>query len=347
MKISNLNLTNYRNHIDQKLEFDPQTTLIIGDNGAGKTNVLEAIHLLATTKVFRPGYDHEVITHDTNFARAEANIEANGDSHLLEVMVIKNPNYENLSSKKVKLNKVAKPVQKVAGILNTVLFTPENIQIITGPPTLRRDYMDAVLFQTDARYKVAHTQYIKIMRSRNKLLETIAKTGRGWRQIEFWNKKLAENGKIIQKGRGELLKFFKDKLPGHGKVLNGDIPVDIVYKKSPINLGQVEKEILARRTLSGPHRDDLEILLDERNISNFGSRGQQRSVLLALKLCEIDFLLDKRGARPVLLLDDIFSELDEHHREAVGSIVDKQQTIITSTSRDEIPNVATAVTIQL
>ncbi|HSX39308.1 MAG TPA: DNA replication/repair protein RecF [Candidatus Saccharimonadales bacterium] len=335
MKINSLSLTNYRSHKKRHVEFAANSTLIFGNNGAGKTNILEAIHMLSTTKSFRAEYERDVINHDADFARIDATVEVENEKNKLEMLIIKSKTFENASSKKVAINKTTKSLQKFAGLFNSVLFSPEDIDLVTGSPAHRRKYIDLIMFQIDYEYKKATAAYTKALRQRNKLLEMIFKENRGQDQIGFWTQKILESGKVIQTKRDELFKTLTPKLIENGEKLNPNhTHFTIKYQKNEISEARLEshseKEIYARTTLVGPHRDDFEIFINERGLAGFGSRGQQRSAVLALKLSEMDYLSERIGERPVLLLDDIFSELDERHRAAVTSIMDLQQTIVTS-----------------
>jgi DNA replication and repair protein RecF len=215
---------------------------------------------------------------------------------------------------------------------------PEDIQIITGSPSERRKYMDAILVQVDSGYKRSLNTYIKVVRQRNKILEKICKEGRGWDEIEYWTDQLLRSGKILQEKRETMFEIIQGYLEKNAKILNnGKTEAFIKYKKNDLNRERLEKyrdrEIASKSTLIGPHRDDFEILFNGHSVAEFGSRGQQRSMILALKLSEIEFIEKEKGERPILLLDDIFSELDEKHQEAVLDVIENQQTIITSTEK--------------
>ncbi len=340
MKLHNLQLTNFRNHSKATFGFDGQNTLIFGANGSGKTNILEAIHLLSTTKSIKAEFDAEMINHEQNFCRLDALI-TNDEEKKLELIIKKLTTTDHTSSKTVKLNGVSRALNKFAGNLNSVLFSPDEIAVLTGSPSGRRKYIDSIFFQTDQKYKKAHSEYQKAMRGRNKILETIRETGRGRDLIELWEEKLCTTANVLQTSRQQLFSFFAVELKKYEKIVNGDkveIKVDFIqsYVDQAVFAGNRQKEIYAGKTLYGPHRDDFDILLNGYSVANFGSRGQQRAVLLALKLCEMDFIETANGERPILLLDDIFSELDERHRANVLNIMDLQQTIVTTS--EELPN---------
>ncbi len=332
MKLESLELTNYRNHQKLKLNFMENTTLITGPNGSGKTNILEAIHLLSTTKPFRGKYDKDIISHETNFARIEALV----NETKLEFVIMTNPRFDNASIKKVKVNGVAKTLYGFASALKSVLFSPENIELITASPSHRRKYLDSVLSQVSVDYKRALHDYTKAVRQRNKLLETINETGRGLDQLEFWDAKVVALGITIQEHRTNLFTFMQETLTTKVHEIDPSMELQLCYAQSAISKDRItsirQKEIWAKRTLVGPHRDDFLFLLEDKNLAEFGSRGQQRTAILALKLGEIDFIENQTNERPILLLDDVFSEFDEAHKEAVLTVLDKQQTVITSTN---------------
>jgi DNA replication and repair protein RecF len=332
MHISKLRLKNFRSHSDLKQNFNEDLNLIIGPNGSGKTNMLEAIYVLSNAKSNRARYDRDMVSHEQDFCTINGFITSDSDAYELEVQIIKDKKFENSSIKKVMVNKVAKGQKAFNSKLNTVLFSPEDINIVTGTPSIRRRYMDIVIGQIDYEYKRALSQYIKSLRQRNRVLEMIRDENRGHEQLGFWTEKIVEHGQKLNNKRAELIEYIGTELKNNSTLLKKGLKIN--YLSSEINNNRLEeyknKEIAAKNTLIGPHRDDFEILYENYTISEFGSRGQQRSAVLSLKLAEIEFVNSKSGERPVLLLDDIFSELDEDHKKEVNKIINKQQTIITS-----------------
>ncbi|MFZ5424242.1 MAG: DNA replication/repair protein RecF [Patescibacteria group bacterium] len=334
MQIHNLKLKNFRNHENLELSFNGKSQIIIGQNGIGKSNILEAIYLVATTKSLRAEYDRDMINHNNDFAIVEVSV-TNHEDNKLEVILTKSEKFQNAASKKVKLNGVSKKLRDFAEHFNSVLFSPPDIELFTGTPSNRRKYLDLVLSQIDVEYKRALADYTKAVKQRNKILELISEFGRGEDQLEFWTKKTVTTGTYIQKKRTEYFNFLAVKVQNHGKELNSETSNhEVIYDISQISeeilSKYAQKEIYAKRTLIGPHRDDFRIILNNYNIAKFGSRGQQRAALLALKISEMDFINEATGMRPVLLLDDIFSELDYKHKQAVFKVIPLQQTIITS-----------------
>lgn len=343
MKINKLLLENFRNHKEFVLDLEGQSVLIVGENGTGKTNLLEAIHLLSVTKSPRTTYDRDVITYGKNYARIAANVIPNGEVQNLELFVIKSDRSENSSTKKVKVDKVKKSLTDFAGTINTVLFTPHNVELFTQSPSKRRGYLDSIFYQMDKNYKRKHRDYKKAMRQRNKLLDKIREFGTGEDQLPYWDDKLIETGKLIQKRRRQFLDFAEKNLNNYADDLNTQkVEYEIIYEANIINKEKVQQkrkaEIGSARTLIGPHRDDFLIKFNNHALSSFGSRGQKRTTILSLKMCEIDFINKLLGKRPILLLDDIFSELDGRHKKAVTNIIDMQQTIITTADENDLKN---------
>ena len=337
MKIKNLALINFRIHQDLKIDFDENTTMITGDNGSGKSTILESIYILSVGRLRTSKYDRDLIQYDKDFCTVRANIQTKEDDLEMELQIIKSEKFDNASTKKAKINKVVKSIQYFTGVFNSVLFSPSDIQLITGSPSERRKYVDNILSQIDLEYKRSLNNYLQAIRQRNKLLENINKGFGGQNEIGFYTDQILNHGKAIQEKR---LKMFEDIGPivsKYGKDLNNKkTDLKLNYRKNEISEERLNeyknREIAAMTTLLGPHRDDFEILFDGHDISNFGSRGEQRSCVLSLKIAEMEFIEKKKGDKPVLLLDDIFSELDGKHQEAVTNCIENNQTILTSTS---------------
>lgn len=350
MIINELKLKNFRNHKDQTFSFAKDYTLIFGQNGSGKTNILEAIHLMSTTKSLRAQYDREIISHDEDFTRIESYIGDTKDSHKLEMIITKSETFDNKSSKKVRIDGTTKSITKFMGKIKSILFTPHDIEIFTQSPSVRRKYIDLLFYQVDEEYKRAHSIYNHVIKQRNKVLEEIRDFRKGTDEIDFWTDKILETGTILQKKRAELFDFVQQNISEHADKLNvNHIDYRIEYKPNVINTDRLQKykdiEIAAAKTLIGPHRDDFDIYFNGYNVGKFGSRGQKRSTLLAFKLCEIDYISKISNTRPILLLDDIFSELDDKHKQAIENIVDMQQTIITSADKSILDDRAHTITL--
>lgn len=334
MTLHHLQLQNFRNFSKKELKFSPDTTLTIGPNTSGKTNILEAIFLLATGKSFRAGVEKEMISSGKELARIKGEIKDKEGKETLEiVLTIGQVAGERAAKKRYLINGVGKRMMDFVGKLRCVLFGPEDLEIIVNSPSIRRDYLNSVLEQVDRDYRRASLSYQKGLRQRNKLLEQIREEGRPRSVLFFWDKLLVENGEIITQKRKEFIEFINEQPELFGKMrLNYDKSII-----SPERLARYEKqEIVAGVTLVGPHRDDFVVgIMNQksriRNLHIYGSRGEQRVAVFSLKLAELEFMAEKTEERPVLLLDDIFSELDHAYRKRLLEVIPKQQTIITTT----------------
>lgn len=344
MQINKITLKNFRNHIDKTVDFKPNMNILVGNNGVGKTNILEAIHLIATTKSIKAKYDKELINVNQDFCTV--NLFTQYDT--LELQVVKKEGLNN-STKKVKINKTPKSLNAFSGYFNCVLFAPSDVEFITGSPSLRRKYLDSILIQTSNDYKKNLNLYTKAIRQRNKLLQLINERKQSTDQLIFWDETILKLGEYIQKYRNDFFTFVSNNIDQYNNQLNNnEHKVYLNYNINLISKERIEKykqkEILSKSTLVGPHRDDFEIIFDDNNIAFFGSRGQQRTAIMALKLCEIEYIKLKKQVEPVLLLDDIFSELDDDHKNTLIKTVQNRQTIISST---EVPNFLTGHIIEM
>jgi DNA replication and repair protein RecF len=336
VKLETLQLQNFRNHHILSLNTAADLIYIYGNNGMGKTNILEAVFLLSTTKSLRSEYDKDLINHNKNFLRVKgfANLGEENQKEL-EITIEKRNEFQNTSNKKTYINGVNKSLTTFAGNLKSVIFTPNDLEILTSSPSNRRKYLDSIFYQFNSMYKNSILDYTKSLKQRNKLLELINETGKGKDQLFFWNQKLITEGNNIQKERERFFEYanlHKEKIIEDLQIKN--FSIDFIYDKSEISSERFAKyetaEISTKSTLVGPHKDDFEILLNNYKISDFGSRGQQRMGILILKQLEINFLFENTGIRPLLLLDDIFSELDDKNKQAILKIIPYQQTFITS-----------------
>ena len=332
MVLYNLALQNFRSYSKKTFVFSPLTTLIVGPNTAGKTNILEAIMFLATGKSFRADQDREAIAWGEELSRMNAKCQMLNDKCELELVLTSGEvQGQQAPLKKYLINGVPRRQVDFVGNLRAVLFWPEHLELVTDSPSLRRKYLDSVLVQVDREYRRNLLSYERGLRQRNRLLDLIneGKAGRG--QLLFWNQLLIKAGGYITEKRGEYIHFVNE-------CPMSNVQYQIEYDKSVISEGRLEQykdeEVAAKATLVGPHRDDFTIFKDEKELSKYGSRGEQRLAVLWLKLAELAYIEKEAGDRPVLLLDDIFSELDDEHRELVVDLIGKQQTILTSADRD-------------
>ena len=360
MFLRSLSLQNFRNYEKAKFEFAKNTTVVVGPNTAGKTNFTEAISMLTTGKSPRAEKDEDIIGFGETSARVTGEVGSNSsdkDSVELQVILVKrDPSAGSTNSlqassgqvsRKYTVNKVAKRRVDFAGNLLCVLFSPEDLDIIIGGPSLRRRLLNEILEQTDRDYRNAYSVFEKALRQRNALLYNARETGRGAaqralpggneKQFEYWDKLIIENGNIVTKKREELIQNINN--------FSKDI-FDFIafYDKSTITeerlLKYKDAELASGVTLVGPHRDDVGFSMLSGNsthdIKSFGSRGQQRLTILQIKIIELSLVEEKVGIRPILVLDDIFSELDSGHIKLIFDILGKQQTFITTTHREFI-----------
>lgn len=331
MFLKTLKLVNFRNFSNLDLEF-ADTTLLISDNAQGKSNILESIYFLSTTKSLKVERESQLIKSGANFSLLSAEVES--PKVKVEIGISYNPQTQEFS-KKLKLNGVPRKVLDYIGNLAVVSFAPEDINLVSGPPSLRRWHIDLTLAQVDLEYKRALTQYSEVIISRNKLLKKI-KEGLGKiEELEFWNQEAVEHGKIVTLKRKSFFEFLNNQKT----LVFGDFKFN--YQSREISSEKLQRyqsrEIAAGTTLTGPHRDDFIFLLGDKPLSIYGSRGEQRTAVLDLKLLEVNYIQKLQNTKPILLLDDVFSELDDNHRAHVISISKNQQTIISAVANENIP----------
>lgn len=334
MSLTSLSLTNFRNHKKSQFKFG-KTTIIVGHNTAGKTNILEAINYLSLGKSFKAESEVDVIALEQEFAKIEGSVKDVDDSVRLAILF---NNQKRISPKKYLVNEVPRRAADFSSHFITVLFTPEDIDIIAGSPGSRRRYIDHILYKSHKKYRVAFLIYDKALKHRNRMLHDIREGKKRYPQNEFdyWNNLLIENGAIITQFREEFVSYVNS---GEHEIFS----FEMEYDKSLINEERFEKYYEAERasgiTLIGPQRDDFFFYYKgtKNPIREYGSRGEQRLTLLQLKLFEIEYLRLNTEKNPTLLLDDIFSELDEGNIEKVFKLTPHQQTIITTTHEEFVP----------
>ena len=354
--IKKIRLINFRSFKEKKFEFSKRTTVIVGPNASGKTNLIEAIFLMSTGKSFRARIEEEMVSHEEEIARVKGflggdGLESNGTN--LEVVLTRGEitigespeRTEKVARKRLLTNGVGKRLIDFAGIFKSVLFGPWDLGVVTESPSVRRKFLDSVLSQVDREYGRASLSYEKGLRQRNRLLLRIRDEGAQRSQLLFWDKLLIKNADYISQKREEFINFVnaKPEMDMH--------EFSLEYDKSAISEARLEQykqeEVAAATTLVGPHRDDFQFSIfnsqfskkKKRDLARFGSRGEQRMGVLWLKIAELAFIERQTNEKPTLLLDDIFSELDHEHREIVMEIVKGQrspasngagQTIITT-----------------
>jgi DNA replication and repair protein RecF len=348
MYLKSLALVNFRNFRKMKFEFSGRITTLIGDNTTGKTNILEAIYLLASGKSFKAKLEGEMISYGKEISRVTGRIYADGGTNLEIVLtnggvqIGDDPkNIKSTQKKKLLVNGVARRLIDFAGNLRVVLFGPWDMDLVTEAPSVRRRFFDFVLSQTDREYRRSAMIYEKGLRQRNRLLLRIRDENVPRAKLLYWDKLLIRHGEYLTKKREELIDYInKYQFPLKGsirKLPDTKNNYQLIYDKSVISEGRLaqytNEETAAATTLVGPHRDDFvfrikENLLGEgggvgadRDLARYGSRGEQRMGVLWLKLAELSYIESITNEKPVLLLDDIFSELDHEHRDIVMAMV--------------------------
>ncbi len=375
MFLTRLALINFRNYTHLELELPPGAIVLRGDNAQGKTNLLEAVFFLATTRATFTRAERQVMNWQAlqedpfPYTRLEGCVQRSKGIFRVDITLL--PTENGQIHKEMRLNGVKKRALDVVGQLNAVLFLPEDIVLVTGAPVLRRRYLDITLCQINPAYCRALSSYNQVLLQRNALLKQLAERRRGEDQLAYWDHQLAEHGAVLIATRYEAIYQLDQLARERYRTLSGDgeclrlsyapsfdpenrpvidyqrplhledlwperpasLPVPEVAQAFLQRLERTRREEIARgMTVSGPHRDDMHFLVDGVDMTLYGSRGQQRSTALALKLAEMDLMSRVTGETPVLLLDDVMSELDARRREHVMSAVQGvQQLIITTT----------------
>ncbi|WP_078593322.1 DNA replication/repair protein RecF [Evansella clarkii] len=351
MHIEQITLKDYRNYDSLELSFENKVNVIIGENAQGKTNLMEAIYVLAMAKSHRTPRDKELIRWDQPFARVEGHLHNRNGPLQMEVVF-------SGKGKKVKLNHLEKKrLSDYIGTCNIVMFAPEDLNLVKGSPQVRRRFLDMEMGQIHSLYLYHLSQYHKVLKQRNQWLKDVQsrKIPMNITMLEVMTEQLINSAAHVIERRFE----FIDKLqswaePIHKEISRGTEALEVKYLPSmkvsdEMDLSTLitvigeefqrlqERELQRGTTLAGPHRDDLQFLVNTRDIQTFGSQGQQRTTALSLKLAEIELIHEKTGEYPILLLDDVLSELDDHRQShLLNTIQGKVQTFVTTTSVEGI-----------
>jgi len=360
MKLLKLQLKNFRNYASFEHNFDKNKplTIIYGPNGHGKTNLLEAIYVLSLGKSFKSIVHDDLLKWEMDFLRVVGEVEKEDEISTFEVF------YTNYPSKKknFKNNGVSVKQSNYIGNCLTVLFQPEDLNILYLSPELRRKYANILLSQVDKPYLKALFDYAKILKQRNALLEEIRKAKfAGYsdsaiknllKDLDAWDEKILIAGSLIIEKRIIFIQFLNKHLEKIYRSISGekeDIFVQYKSKVDPENVqesykkllkAQREKDLLQAKTTIGPHRDDILFFINNKEINLSASRGEFRTLLLAIKLAEIDFIKLIAEETPILLLDDVFSELDKNRQNKLLKVIDGCQTIITTTDLANLGDLA-------
>ena len=338
MIIKSIELENFRNYDSLNINFDEHTTILFGDNAQGKTNILESAYMSGTTKSHKGSRDKEIIKFDKNESHIKTVISKNDRDYQIDIHLKKN------KSKGIAINRV--PIKKAAdlfGLINIIFFSPEDLNIIKNGPAERRKFMDAELCQIDKIYLSDLTNYNKALNQRNALLKEIIYKSDLKETLPVWDEQLITYGKKIITRRQQFINdiniIVKDI---HSKITSGKENIDVSYDPNIEDIffldelvKNKEKDMRFCQTSVGPHRDDIKITVDGIDIRKFGSQGQQRTCALSLKLSEIKLVENTINDKPILLLDDVLSELDKNRQSDLLDNLLDTQTIITCTGLDE------------
>lgn len=333
--IASLKLQDFRNFTKKEFSFHPLQTLILGKNGRGKTNVLEGISLLSTGKSFRGKLLSECIRLGEKAAHIEISAEVENEEIILSLAMLA----ADRATTRYQKNGVKKRKADVVGTLKSVIFRPQDQELVTGSPSGKRQYLDEVLMQVDKKYVLALHEYERALKHRNKLILKLREGLASRRDFIFWDELLIRHGDTLTRARANFLHYLNSAVdfPLRGKV---------DYDSSIMSEERLHKyataEVAAGKTLVGPHKDSFIVNVglngdnELHNVALFGSRGQQRLVVLWLKLGQLQFLETETKISPILLLDDIFSELDDVNREIIFPLFTNHQVILTSAEQLEI-----------
>ena len=354
MILEQLELVDFRNFVSKTFDLNDDVNVVWGKNASGKTNMLEAIYLLGTGNSFRARIIDEMVRFDQELGRVRGKIRpslpaASKDLRDLEVMVTKGMvvGVKTLKRKYL-VDGTFKKKRDYVGYLPVVVFRPENLGMLTGGSESRRDFLDEILCQVNEAFGRSLAVYTQALKRRNKLLDAIREGAVNRYSLTFWDGLLIKHGNVLSSERENLVNHI-NSLWKRSELFNN---LKLVYDKSIISevrLAQYkDEELAAGYTLVGPHKDDFRVITgDERDLGVYGSRGEQRMAVLALKLGEIYFGEEKVNDKPLLLLDDIFSELDDVHKKEVLRVMQGRQVIVTTADKDDLSLFKDAKVIEL
>lgn len=363
MHIKQLNLKNYRNYEQTDITFDGNMNVIIGENAQGKTNLMESMYVLSFSRSYRTPRERELIMWGKDFAKIEGNIVRKNRNMPLEIIISR-------FGKKARKNNIEQQrLSDYIGSLNVVMFAPEDLKIVKGSPQIRRRFIDMELGQIQPSYIYHLGQYKKILQQRNQLLKKLQRGNKdNGVLLDIYTEQLIEHATILLERRFKFMELLRKwASPIHFEISRELEKLDIRYKSS-IDVSESENrekieskyeekffeirqsEIERGTTLIGPHRDDLIFYINDKDVKTYGSQGQQRTTALSIKLAEIDLIHHEVGEYPILLLDDVLSELDDYRQShLLNSIHEKVQTFVSTTTIDglnhEVLNKAHLLTV--
>ncbi|MCI8284551.1 MAG: DNA replication/repair protein RecF [Firmicutes bacterium] len=338
MYFKEIELNNFRNYNDQKIQFHNKVNIIIGENAQGKTNLIEGLYIMSLGKSFRTSRDNDLIKFGADFAKVKTISYKDGQDLTVEIGFIKNK--KSIKVDGIKKKKVSELIENVY----VVVFSPDDLKIVKDEPEKRRKFMNRELCQLKPVYYDNLSKYKKSLLQRNFLLK---EENPDQTMLDIWDAELSDYGSgiIFERNRFiEKLKIISSKI--HYDLTEGREKLDLEYESSiPVKdniidqreyfynilLNERNRDVAKRNTGKGPHRDDIKIEIDGIDVRNYGSQGQQRSAALSLKLAELKLIYDETGEKPVLLLDDVLSELDKIRQRQLITSFDDSQIFITAT----------------
>ncbi|MDF7637561.1 DNA replication/repair protein RecF [Leuconostocaceae bacterium ESL0958] len=350
MELTQLALRHFRNYDQAVLTFQPGVNVFLGQNAQGKTNLLEAIYALALARSHRTKNDKDLIEWGQKEARISGRVQNRFGQTPLSLSW-------SASGKKARVNHLDQPrLSTYVGQLNVILFAPEDLDLVKGAPTVRRRFIDVELGQMNQRYLQQSAQYRKILKERNTYLKQLANRQQSDEVfLQILTEQLIEAAAKVMLARARFLADLAQAAqPIHDQITKGQEKLTLHYQtvfevnpdsseeavKAALAAAfekQAKQERLRQTTLVGPHRDDVQIIINDRDVADFGSQGQQRTAALSIKLAEIDLMYQETGEYPILLLDDVLSELDaERQTHLLLAIQDRVQTFLTAPSLSEV-----------
>lgn len=360
MRVQHLHLEDFRSYSAAEIDLAAGVTVFSGPNGAGKTNILEAVHLLARGDSPRARDDTEMVRWGATMARVAADVARGDEARRVEIQLFASVEGERRRPRRYLLGGAAKRADEALGEIVVVAFFPEDVELLAEAPSARRRYLDAMIAQVDRRHRGAVREYQRVVEQRNALLrslrdelrdatdqQTLPFDGapRGQDELAFWDGELCRLAAAVSLGRLRAVREIRDDFRDAVERQSGEHVVDVAYASQAEGDTEAErvaaygallrekrdKERWQGSTLVGPHREDLAVTSGGRELPAFASRGEQRSVVLALKLAEAAWLRARTGTPPVFLLDDVLSELDPVRRERlVAALPEDAQAFVTS-----------------
>lgn len=341
MIIESIELKNYRNYNEIHMNFDKGTNILYGDNAQGKTNILESIYVCSTTKSHRGSKDREMINFGEEESHIKMKIIRNDIPYRIDMHLKKN------KPKGVAINGISiKKISELFGIVNVIFFSPEDLNLIKNGPSERRKFIDIELCQINKFYVHSLVSYNRLLMQRNKLLRELTIKPEYEDTLDVWDLQLVQYGNDIIRSRREFIEKLNTIIYDIHRTLSGNRETLRILYDPNTDPGQFQEtlrknrvnDIRQKTTLAGPHRDDIVFYIDEIDIRKFGSQGQQRTAALSLKLAEIELVKQLVKDYPILLLDDVLSELDGHRQNHLLGAINQIQTLITCTGLEDFVN---------